>query len=283
MYRLNVDRHSVDATGFQRFLCQLSISELPQLLNVLSGEMSLVGPRPETLKRIGEYSEWQRQRLNVRPGMTGLAQVNGLREQHSSDEKTRYDLQYIVRRTPIFDLILLLETIWTLAARLFHSTDAPAPPLSKDDQSVPMFSRSATQNEGGDLMLIVRSPVRISFGGGGTDLPAYYERYGGAVLSTTINKYFYTVLTKRGDDKIQVISSDLQVIETWEDIARMKVVGEPLSYPAGRNEIPGRPHAFEPVPRLRDSTGYRAGFVRQCLREYSEGPRSLYAITHDQA
>ena len=80
-------------------------------------------------------------------------------------------------------------------------------------------------------MLIVRSPVRISFGGGGTDLPAYYERYGGAVLSTAINKYFYTILTKRGDDKIQVISSDLQIIETWEDIACMNVVGQPLSIP----------------------------------------------------
>jgi D-glycero-alpha-D-manno-heptose-7-phosphate kinase len=85
--------------------------------------------------------------------------------------------------------------------------------------------------KGGDLMLIVRSPVRISFGGGGTDLPAYYERYGGAVLSTAINKYFYTILTKRSDDKIQVISSDLRIIETWEDIPGMKAVGAPLSIP----------------------------------------------------
>jgi D-glycero-alpha-D-manno-heptose-7-phosphate kinase len=80
-------------------------------------------------------------------------------------------------------------------------------------------------------MLIVRSPVRISFGGGGTDLPAYYETYGGAVLNAAINKYFYTILTKRGDDKIQVISSDLQVVETWEDIARKDVAGEPLGIP----------------------------------------------------
>src|SRR6202047_4762665 len=60
-------------------------------------------------------------------------------------------------------------------------------------------------------MLIVRSPVRISFAGGGTDLPAYYERFGGAVLSTSINKYFYTILQKRSDGKVQVISSDLRV------------------------------------------------------------------------
>jgi D-glycero-alpha-D-manno-heptose-7-phosphate kinase len=72
-------------------------------------------------------------------------------------------------------------------------------------------------------MLIVRSPVRISFAGGGTDLPAYYEKYGGAVLSTSINKYVYTVLRSRTDGKIQVISSDLRVCETWQDISRMNL------------------------------------------------------------
>lgn len=59
-------------------------------------------------------------------------------------------------------------------------------------------------------MLISRTPVRISFAGGGTDLPSFYEKYGGAVLSTAINKYFYTILTERDDRNIQVISSDLQ-------------------------------------------------------------------------
>jgi D-glycero-alpha-D-manno-heptose-7-phosphate kinase len=80
-------------------------------------------------------------------------------------------------------------------------------------------------------MLITRSPVRISFGGGGTDLPAYYERFGGAVLSTTINKYFYTVLRKRDDGKIQVISSDLRTLETWENIAVMSLKRSELEIP----------------------------------------------------
>ena len=124
-------------------------------------------------------------------------------------------------------------------------------------------------------MLIVRSPVRISFGGGGTDLPAYYERYGGAVLSTAINKYFYTILTKRSDDKIQVISSDLRIIETWEDIAGMKVVGQPLSIPLAVMKYLAIHDALESVPRLRDSARYGAGFVRQCLREYFKGPREF--------
>jgi D-glycero-alpha-D-manno-heptose-7-phosphate kinase len=72
-------------------------------------------------------------------------------------------------------------------------------------------------------MLIGRSPVRISFAGGGTDLPAYYEQFGGAVLSTAINKYFYTILGKRSDGRVQVISSDLRLFETWQDIAAMKL------------------------------------------------------------
>ena len=80
-------------------------------------------------------------------------------------------------------------------------------------------------------MLIVRSPVRISFGGGGTDLPAYYEQFGGAVLSAAINKYFYTVLGKRTDGRVQVISSDLRIFETWQDIARKQLEGSALEIP----------------------------------------------------
>src|SRR6266404_921759 len=80
-------------------------------------------------------------------------------------------------------------------------------------------------------MLIVRSPVRISFGGGGTDLPVYYEQYGGAVLSAAINKYFYTILKKRNDGRIQVISSDLRVTETWRDISRIQLKNSDLAIP----------------------------------------------------
>ena len=80
-------------------------------------------------------------------------------------------------------------------------------------------------------MLIVRSPVRISFGGGGTDLPSYYEQFGGAVLSAAINKYFYTILGKRVDGRIQIISSDLRIFETWHNIAAMDVRGSGLEIP----------------------------------------------------
>jgi D-glycero-alpha-D-manno-heptose-7-phosphate kinase len=73
--------------------------------------------------------------------------------------------------------------------------------------------------------------VRISFGGGGTDLPAYYEQFGGSVLSVAINKYFYTVLTARFDGRIQVISSDLRVFESWPDIAKANLRGSSLEIP----------------------------------------------------
>ena len=81
----------------------------------------------------------------MRPGMTGLAQVNGLREQHSSEEKTRYDLQYMVHWTPIFDLILLLETVWTLFARLFASDEPPAAAHPGSGPTAAVFSRHVTQ------------------------------------------------------------------------------------------------------------------------------------------
>jgi len=71
------------------------------------------------------------------------------------------------------------------------------------------------------MMLITRAPVRISFGGGGTDLPAYYERYGGMVVSTTINHYVYTVLTPNAGDGVQIISADYRALcqrPTCEDL-----------------------------------------------------------------
>lgn len=89
-------------------------------------------------------------------------------------------------------------------------------------------------------MLITRSPVRISFGGGGTDLPAYYERYGGTVLSTTINKYFYTILSRRDDSYVQIISSDLRAMEHSRDIAQMPVKGNKLELPLAVLKYLGR-------------------------------------------
>jgi lipopolysaccharide/colanic/teichoic acid biosynthesis glycosyltransferase len=117
MFRLNVDRESPGAQGFDKVLVRLSLTELPQLWNVLRGEMSLVGPRPESAERVRHYSDWQRQRLCVNPGLTGLAQVHGLREQHSSEEKARFDLEYIFHWSLFLDFSLILQTAWTLVVR----------------------------------------------------------------------------------------------------------------------------------------------------------------------
>jgi lipopolysaccharide/colanic/teichoic acid biosynthesis glycosyltransferase len=120
MLRLNVDRHLLSGGGLERFLERMSITELPQLWNVLRGEMSLVGPRPESPDRVKRYSEWQQQRLSTKPGMTGLAQVYGLRDQNTSEEKTRLDLQYILNPSVVSDVSILLQTLWTIAMRLFQ-------------------------------------------------------------------------------------------------------------------------------------------------------------------
>lgn len=118
MYRLNIDRYTQAGESYERLLADLSITELPQLWNVLRGDMSLVGPRPETIERIKHYSDWQRQRLRMPAGVTGLAQVHGLRQQHSSEEKARFDLQYIFQWSLFTDFALLLQTVWTLIIRL---------------------------------------------------------------------------------------------------------------------------------------------------------------------
>jgi putative colanic acid biosynthesis UDP-glucose lipid carrier transferase len=120
IYRLNSPRRATELPTYERLLQKTSITELPQLFNVLRGEMSLVGPRPEGLDRARHYTDWHRQRLKAKPGITGLAQVYGLRDQHSSEDKTRYDLRYILRRSPFQDVSLLLQTAWTLVVRILR-------------------------------------------------------------------------------------------------------------------------------------------------------------------
>jgi lipopolysaccharide/colanic/teichoic acid biosynthesis glycosyltransferase len=140
MYRFNVDRWAKDLVGLERFLARVSLTELPQLWNVVRGEMSFVGPRPESTERVKHYSVWQRQRLTVKPGLTGLAQVHGLREQNSSEEKANFDLQYIYHWSLFFDCSILLETAWTLTARLMEKkrSDAESAPKPMDRTRHPM-------------------------------------------------------------------------------------------------------------------------------------------------
>jgi exopolysaccharide biosynthesis polyprenyl glycosylphosphotransferase len=92
------------------FLRKTSIDELPQLFNVLWGQMSLVGPRPPLPDEVAQYKPWQRRRLSVKPGITGLWQVSG-RNQVDFDEWMELDLRYIDNWSIWFDIEILLKTI----------------------------------------------------------------------------------------------------------------------------------------------------------------------------
>ena len=101
-------------TRVGRFLRRTSLDELPQIWNVLRGEMSLVGPRPELPWVVKRYESWQRQRLAVLPGITGWWQVNG-RGDLPLFENVEYDLFYIQNYSPLLDLSILLRTLWVVA------------------------------------------------------------------------------------------------------------------------------------------------------------------------
>ena len=96
-----------------RFLRRFSIDEIPQLVNVLKGDMSLVGPRPHMFSEVARYHEWHRLKFDVLPGITGLTQVSG-RKNLSLDEMVRLDIYYIESWTPWLDLKILLKTIPTV-------------------------------------------------------------------------------------------------------------------------------------------------------------------------
>jgi len=143
MYRLNLERYPTSPERYERLFVRWSLTELPQLWNVLRGDMSLVGPRPESPERVKYYSEWQRQRLKVHAGVTGLAQVHGLRDQHPSEDKARFDLQYIFNWSPLLDLSLILQTVWTLLFRGLSQEPVPSQTASLVRTSSDFAAREA--------------------------------------------------------------------------------------------------------------------------------------------
>jgi lipopolysaccharide/colanic/teichoic acid biosynthesis glycosyltransferase len=104
-----VNRGDARITRVGRFLRRLSLDELPQLWNVVRGEMSLIGPRPTLRYQVEKYSERQRRRLDVKPGITGWAQVNG-RASLPWDERIELDVWYVEHRSPWVDLKILART-----------------------------------------------------------------------------------------------------------------------------------------------------------------------------
>src|SRR5690606_27357271 len=100
---------SVRLTKFGKFLRSTSLDELPGLLNILRGDMSIVGPRPLAVIYLPYYSEEERKRHSIRPGLTGLAQING-RNTVGWEERFSYDLIYVNNMSFIFDLKIIIKT-----------------------------------------------------------------------------------------------------------------------------------------------------------------------------
>ncbi|WP_051348467.1 sugar transferase [Peribacillus kribbensis] len=100
-------------TKIGRFIRKTSIDELPQLINVIKGNMSLVGPRPPLPREVEQYTEYDKQRLLVTPGCTGLWQVTE-RNNVGFDEMVELDLTYIKKRTLLFDVKIILKTVLVL-------------------------------------------------------------------------------------------------------------------------------------------------------------------------
>ncbi|MCX5633496.1 MAG: sugar transferase [Phycisphaerae bacterium] len=97
------------------FLRKYSLDELPQLFNVLKGDMSLVGPRPLYLEQMAEWDNRQKKRLLVRPGLTGLAQVSG-RGELTREEKLAYDVEYVEKASLLLDFKIIFLTLWQVLA-----------------------------------------------------------------------------------------------------------------------------------------------------------------------
>ena len=111
-YEVNpIDISDPRVTRVGRFLRKISLDELPQIINVIKGNMSLVGPRPEMPFIVEKYNEIQRERLKVAPGITGLWQLSGDRKK-AIHENLDYDLYYIRNVSFFLDLAILIETVF---------------------------------------------------------------------------------------------------------------------------------------------------------------------------
>lgn len=118
-FRTMTDKRDIDGnllpdeyrlTKFEKFLRSTSLDELPELINIIKGDMAIVGPRPLLVEYLPYYTEEEKHRHDVRPGLTGLAQVNG-RNEISWEEKLKYDTEYIKEISFYSDLKIIFKTI----------------------------------------------------------------------------------------------------------------------------------------------------------------------------
>ena len=115
-------------TAFGKFLRKTSIDELPVLINVLKFDMSIVGPRPLPIKYLDRFNRYQIQRLDVKPGITGLAQING-RNKLSWEDKFSFDVEYVKKKSISLDLKIIFKTFFTvILAKGVDSTNSEIMP-----------------------------------------------------------------------------------------------------------------------------------------------------------
>lgn len=119
-------------TKFGKLMRSLSLDELPQLINILKGEMSIVGPRPLLFDFLPYYSEIEMRRHEVKPGVTGLAQVNG-RNNLNWDERLKMDVEYVDNWSIWLDIKIIIKTILVVIKRDGVKTDGHATFLRLDD------------------------------------------------------------------------------------------------------------------------------------------------------
>ena len=103
----------VRLTSFGKKLRSTSLDELPELFNILKGDMSLIGPRPLLVRYLPRYNEFQRHRHDVRPGLTGLAQING-RNAITWEKKFEYDVEYVNKLSFALDVRIFMGTVWAV-------------------------------------------------------------------------------------------------------------------------------------------------------------------------
>lgn len=109
--------NSIRLTKFGRFLRSTSLDELPELINILKGDMSFIGPRPLAIEYLPYYTEQERMRHSVRPGLSGLAQING-RNTVYWEERFLYDLEYVENITFLRDIKIFLKTMIKVIKRV---------------------------------------------------------------------------------------------------------------------------------------------------------------------
>ena len=112
-------------TSYGQFIRNTSLDELPELINILKGDMAIVGPRPLLVRYLTRYNKTQARRHEVRPGLTGLAQVNG-RNAISWEEKFRYDVEYVDNLSLLLDIKIILKTALKVIKRDGISSESSA-------------------------------------------------------------------------------------------------------------------------------------------------------------